>query len=458
MRMIQTKLHTPTNSVEKLHNHQQVEHTPVPPSVTPVQPPEERNIVQNNQYRPPAINLSTWSERPKTQISLKEDTDYKINNSRVLVNTINNTGTKSSIEIVNHNTPHQNYNGNDVISIRTQSDSNNVSIKVNSSEPILSQKSGNVIIKIGTNTGNVYRKPLGNINGMEHKTRPHSIAIDNTFDVSRVPIVRAVELKKPYKDSPINKSVTQIYASGVEETDSIYRPKYSTSNEHTHNNFSGFKQAPDKVSEHRKSSETLNGNGPRLNAKNSNFYVGNDIKPVIRVNSFAANPVPVVRGFRSNDSNNNSSNFRKSWNVTTSNSSMLPSKINANTNKETEELLTTNKNVPFSQSCLRRTDSSKISTNTSSSYGFVVPRNTHNGIANNNYRNSVGSFPTTDKLQGNGFVTEKIQPPQPPEMPKASIPVKSKSKPIASVGDSRNELLSAIRNFGGKKGLKAAKV
>src|SRR5699024_10162589 len=128
---------------------------------------------------------------------VKEDPDYKYsakdNTSRLLVNTTNNDlKSYNSIEIINKSSY---TNG---VSVKVGETNKNVNIKVNGFEPI-NQNSGNVVIKIGGNNNNnkpVFRKPLGNVNNQ----RPHSVAFGNDLDTSRVPIVRSVEFKKPYKD------------------------------------------------------------------------------------------------------------------------------------------------------------------------------------------------------------------------------------------------------------------
>lgn len=425
MRMIQDKLNTPTNSMEALDS---IPSKSIETKEKPVQKiqVEEKPVAVVNKatpYRPPSINLSTWSERPKTQVSLQDDTDYRTNNS---TNTNSSKVTINTGTSIPQNGYARNYDGN---SMRTHD--SNVSIKVNGSEPIVSQKSGNVIIKIGTNE-TFFRRPLGNLHPNETKSRPHSIAIDSTLDVSRVPIVRSVELKKPFKD--VNKSVTQINSNNdrdTNETDSYYKQSYK--------NFCDSRDVPDKFAEHRRNSETLNvSNGFRPNGKHSSFYVNDQTKPVVRVNSSTANnAIPTVRGFRTADTNGNV--HRKTWHTS---SNVLPSKIY-------EESTTTNRNVPFSQSTLKRTDSSLNSTNNNSTMPFanVVLRNTSQSVINNNYRNSIGSFPPMEK-----------QTPQPPKMPEIMSFAKKPQKEFDPKADPRDELLSAIRNFGGKKGLKAVKV
>lgn len=351
MRMIQTKLSTPTSSNDRLNVVEKKE-------LQEEQQEKQAVVVEEKparvtHYRPPSINLSTWSERPKTQISVKEDTDYKMKNgtSKVVVNADN----RKTVEILNNK--------------------NNVSIKVNGSEPIVSQGAGNVIIKIGANASD-YRKPFANLNGTEPKYRPHSVAVDSSNEVSRLPIVRSVELKKPFKDTQMNRSVTQICP---EETN-FYKTNFELPYLNSLRN-----------------NEPVN--GLRQSGSDTNFYVGADTRPVLR------NAAPVVRGF------NTTNAFRKSWNV----NGVLPSE---------KETTTTNKNAPFAQVCLRKTDTSK----NNSPFGNVVLKNSHN-----TYRNSVGAFPAA------------------PPMPKVARQIER------TAPDPRDELLSAIRSFGGKKGLKSVK-
>lgn len=403
--MIQTKLNTPTNSVEDITKKTE-EEKPQPkpqPSVVDIPP----SVVKPQPYRPPSINLSTWSERPKTQVSVKEDSDYRIKNatepSKVVINT----------------SPSKN---NEVIRVRTQTQLNNVSIKVNGSEPILSQKSGNVIIKIGTNvqtTETTYRRPLANMNGVEQKSRPHSIAVDPTSDVSRVPIVRSVELKKPFKDAQLNKSITQIYNTNGNDNFRI---------NNVNNNISEIRNVHDNFSNYRQNSEVVN--GFQTNKKVAN---GIEAKPVSRVNSFGINSAPTVRGFRTSESGFNVNPQRKTWNV--------PSKPNF-------EKDVTQQNGFISESSLKPVESNRSNAN-NNPFGNVVLRSTSQNNRPISYRHSMGPFPSVE--------TEKSQPPPPPSMPKITSVVRKPRQREPDI-DPRDQLLSAIRNFGGKKGLKAVKV
>lgn len=376
-------------------------------------------------WTPPSINLGTWSQRPKTQVMVKEDNDYKFS-TKVTTSTYNDDIRKvSSLK----STPSFNsYKPNSVNINNNQHASNGVSIKVNGSEAISSQKSGNVVIKIGGSDVNKerdsnssrfinhvtpegYRKPFGNINKNE-RARPHSIAFDNQFDISRVPVVRSVELKKPFKDLQNNKSITQIYSNSIKINDDEpkslnYSNSYSCDSE-------------------------LKGEN-----KQSNVYLSNESinKPVFRNNSFT----PVVKGFRTES---NAPVNRKVWSMY----GTLPTKPGDDQNE-----LNTNRNVPFSQLNLRRTESNKVLG--SNAQSTSNNNNNNNIFGNVVLRNNNTNFKMAKDIRDE--VREKsVPPPPPPQLPKENS---SKSQKPTDVVDPRAELLSAIRNFGGKKGLRASK-
>ncbi|XP_044267448.1 cordon-bleu protein-like 1 isoform X2 [Tribolium madens] len=345
MRLIQNKLNTPNNSTEQL-DCEKSSYQEQPEIKIEVQKPEGKQTTVKT-YRPPSINMGTWSERPKIPVNVKDDPDYKSNTSKLIVNTVNNDiKSHNSIEVRNKTTFS---NG---VSVRVGPDTKNVSIKVNGVEP---QAPGNVVIKIG-GTKPVFRKPLGNVN---ENQRPHSIAFGGDFDISRVPIVRSVEFKKPYKEvqNNNNTSITQINNSN---------------NAYKLNGWRQVAEEPPKP--------------PPVEAKR-----------VFRVKSFVQNSAPVVRGFRNNS--NNEIN-RASWNQPHSFSTLpaKPAPVN----------FAVNAPIPFSQKNLRRTESA-----------------------------------TMDK---------KVPPPA-PVMPKTF----SGGGGRDCGGDPRDQLLQAIRDFGGKKGLRAVK-
>ncbi|XP_031345666.1 uncharacterized protein LOC116172580 isoform X5 [Photinus pyralis] len=386
MRMIQTKL---GNSTEHIFE-KEVQSTP-PPLIEEDKPDSTLTTKTYRYQGPPSINLSTWSERPKTKVSLKEDKDYR---------------------------------SNDTFSPEK---SNNVSIKVNGVETIKSTTPGNVIIKIGeseskSNTfssrflnhyaGVGYRKPLSNVNKIGNIGRPHSIAMDLDIDISRVPVVRSVELKKPLKEVN-NKSVTQI-----------------NSNELVNNIRNKFVEMPEPAN------KVCSTNNESCNEADSLP------KPVNRINSFAQSRYgPTVVGFRSVD-NDNESVRRRSWNL----SNTLPSKISADHSTKT---YTTNTNVPFSQVTLKRVESNKVSsgndadTTDSRLNGKTTLYNTY----------SSGNIYSLESEVANTNI-----PPPPPTIPKITNTKRKSVKTFEPVTDPRDDLLNSIRSFGGIKGLKHVKV
>lgn len=472
MRMILPKLGTspPTSPVtEKPIEPIKQEATPIAPPEVPkkpeiVMPKPTSQEPKVYQYRgPPSINLGTWSERPKSQVAIKEDKDYKIS-------TVGSSRTKfSSQTLLNGDSdrPKQNVNGVNIringIGSKDQTDSGKINIKINSepSKTIINQSPGNVVIKIGTTattsseeskpeaknfysrflnqtTAIGYRKPLGNINGMD-KPRPRSIAFDSSCpDISRVPIVRSVELKKPFKEAQ-NKSITQITHS--DDKTYMYNGDGPRS-------FDIPDYKPDVKSStlgNRYSSVYVS--SENINNKAQGFYP----KPVSRVNSFAftrpTNNAPVVKGFRIQQKNDSVD----SKNVTNWNGNhygTLPAKPSA----------TQINNTSFTPH-LKRTNHDnfdKFSNNTNSTpIEKVVLRSTTNRSTTVPNRNTTGSvFNTIGLPNGNGTIPP---PPAPPQLPKITSVTKKSLRQIEPQVDPRDQLLSAIRNFGGKSGLKPVK-
>ncbi|XP_056643454.1 uncharacterized protein LOC130449565 isoform X1 [Diorhabda sublineata] len=351
MRLIQNKLNTPTASLENLHVPEHNRTKPNPPKEISQPKLSHSESIQKTttekiyKYQgPPAINMGTWSDRPKVPVSVKEDEDYKLGNnisSKLIVNTTNNDMSSSnSIEIKNNKKPeHPN--------------EPNISIKVNGTEvPNTSaeNKTGNVVIKIAPNNSHPTHKTMDNQRFYDHTTpmgyrkpftdinktqRPYSIAFSSEYDISRVPVVRSVELKKPYRDFG-NTSVTQINQEPIIET------------------------------------------------KQQNGFL-EDKKPALKSRVFNSNGAPVVRGFKP-----------------------LP-----------KDNFEPNSQVPFSQVTLRRTKSNVLDEKSNET---------------------------------------EVKPPPPPVMPKVILKKSTINKPVEPVLDPREQLLSAIRSFGGKKGLKSVKV
>lgn len=419
---------------------------PVVPVKSPQEPSNETAKVY--QYRgPPSINLGTWSDRPKSQISLKEDQDYKISNISAMkakFSSQTSLNTEPAKPRQEHNVASVNIRVNG--ESKDQVDSGKINIKVNS-EPskIINQTPGNVIIKIGNaneetkpepknlysrflnqTTAVGYRKPLGNINGMD-KPRPRSIAYDSSCpDISRVPVVRAVELKKTFKEVQ-NKSITQITSADlVQNGDGRFHiPELK---QDVRSNTLGNRYSSIYVS-----SENINNN------KSEQIYS----KPVSRVNSFAftrpTNTSPVVKGFRIEPNDTCQQINGNHWSG--NHFGTLPSK---------PSLLI---NPTFSQNNLKRTNNlsniDRFNNMNNSSVEEVVLRSTADRSVQPN-RNSTGCYNTVGL--SNGFVPS---PPIPPQLPKVTSLTKKSLTQIEV--DPHDQLLSAIRNFGGKAGLKPKK-
>lgn len=389
-------------------------------------------------YRgPPSISVSTWSERPKVPVNIKEDSDYKLSNhnvnSKLIVNTTNNDViSNNSVEVRNK------------VNNTQGKDSGGVSVKVNVNESVNDnqyQSGSNVVIKIGSMNGNNrpktidnqrfishttavgYRKPFSTISNKQKTQRPHSIAFDSDFDISRVPVVRSFELKKPYKDMS-NTSVIQIYHDEDKIKSSTLGRTESTSE--LSSRFASMQnrhREPEEASELAKKFATMSN---RHSYASSNGTDVKEPKPVFRVGSFKPlGAAPVVRGFKQT---NETSNNKMTWNGSGTYNT-LPVK-----SKELDASQNNNNKIPFSQP-LRRTESSKI-----------ADKNSINQDDSSNVSNSFTSLQTVPKPE--------VKAPPPPMMPKNTVA----RKPIEPVVDQRDQLLSAIRNFGGKKGLKAVKV
>ncbi|KAL3280931.1 hypothetical protein HHI36_004158 [Cryptolaemus montrouzieri] len=394
MRKIQNKLNTPTTSMETLTKLES-EKTEEP------RPQQETQSRKFHYSGPPSVNMATWSERPKVSVNVKEDIDYRMG-PRTNKVTIQDSQ-KEEVEL-RRPTDSKSYNYPD------KTENQNVTIKVNGSEPISTQRNGNVLIKIGEqnnryqefNSDTLYRQPFNNLS--RNSPRPHSVAFPSDFDMSRVPVVRSVELKKTFKPATsvthLNQTNGNYFSNGFSQN-----PKYST-----------------------------------IENLTNNKYVNENIsKPVFRAKSFLQS-APVVKGFRNFENNtvkdNNVINKtnRHSWQP---NSSMtLPA-------TPKQETYTTNQNVPFSKFNLRKTDSKKI-------------------MENENNGNEKGKFQFSKRneyvpqLVDDDKLEETPAPPQPPKMPNI-VQKKISNRQYVPVLDPRDELLKSIRDFGGKKGLRGRK-
>ncbi|KAK9888872.1 hypothetical protein WA026_001093 [Henosepilachna vigintioctopunctata] len=416
MRKIQNKLNTPNASTETLSKTENVK-----TEVT------SRKV----QYTgPPSVNMSTWSERKKIPVSVKEDEDYKLGRGRnkthssVMINSSSEQPIENCVKI-KHTTSDSLY------SFSNKTETKNVTIKINGSEPISTEKNGNVLIKIRQpnskfhefNSDILYRHPTNRLNGSSQ--RPHSVAFPSDFDISRVPVVRSVELKKSFRDTSNNSS---------NNTSNQSKMSY------IRNGYTAFSKYPsnENLAKDNHSSETIS-------------------KPVFRAKSFLH---PVVKGFRTleNTNGNNGQNIknRNSWQP---NSSMtLPNNVS---NRQT---YMTNQNVPFSKFSLRKTESKKVIDDEQTDISQNSPNHIKVNKPDNNetkYQESNGNIPHATEIEQVTIRCKQIKPdvvgaPLPPQMPKV-VHKKICNRQFVPVVNPRDELLKSIRDFGGKEGLRSMK-
>lgn len=325
MKQIRTKLHSPEGSSEDLKTTIQKPEPVSPPDLSPIEPkPPSPQAVRKYYYRgPPAVNMTTWSERPKVPVAVKEDEDYKLGN-------VNNQKT----EITQHS-------GNVVIKIGAAATSTPISSPVTTTVT----SSTKLLAPAG------YRRPLSNINGA-----PQRPAFLN-FDSNRAPVVRGVEFKKPFRDFQMHNNTSVVHLNSEDVT---LRPKNGASRE-------------------------------------------------------------VV-------------NKRASW---AGSYSTLPTKPKM----EPHQAYEPNQKVPFSQSTLRRTESSKL---------YAADQNS-NVLSEKNNNNTI----TKVRQQ----CLDNTTPPPPPQMPKITFKkvVQLENRQSNGSEDPRDQLMESIRSFGGKKGLKIVK-
>lgn len=228
--------------------------TPIPQPIKTAPEPKIPEPVKSNdnaiipekkvfRYSPPSINLSTWSERPKSQVALKSDSDYTIG------------------------------------------DANKPRVELNQFQQRALQKPEE---RSDTN-GGYYR-----FQNIKRMPRPHSIAFESYQDLSHVPIVRSVELKKPIREEP--------EAMGTQTLNRNTKPFY-------------------KSTEQINQSQTLDRNNEYNSVlRNIQRFSANDTGvKVSRGNSFGFNSGrnslnlnPVVKGFRSSEDTNPVKGFKSS--------------------------------------------------------------------------------------------------------------------------------------------------
>ncbi|XP_044730916.1 uncharacterized protein LOC123293967 isoform X2 [Chrysoperla carnea] len=333
------------------------------------------------QYSPPAVNLGTWSERPKSQVSLKSDNDYKIGG-------------------INISTFEKRPSENDQASLE-------------------SKTSTARFINHTTAVGFKRPEPIS-----KTLPRPHSIAFDTYQDLSRVPIVRAVELKKTFRDNLENKS-TDI------RSQTLNRPSFHRSTESVNQELKLY-PTEDEVSKSRDNFEN--------NIELRSQTLGRNVKPVYRHSEpnslenkgdtnrteISNNVLRNINKFSVNEPSN-TFNFSRSSNsfLLNRNSNLMP--VVKGFRSLTPTVTTNgadlnNKQKPQTQPEKYTTNCIPVNMSRSDSEPkFTV---TVNGV-NQNFKNPI----------------------PPPPMPKVTAVTKKVTK-ITPQEDPRDQLLNAIKNFG----------
>ncbi|XP_045472777.1 uncharacterized protein LOC123679302 isoform X2 [Harmonia axyridis] len=393
MKKIQNKLNTPTTSMETL-SKAEVENKSEPKAVK-----VEENPKKKYQYSPPSVNMGTWSDRPKVPVSVKEDADYKLGQG---TNTRHFKSTVKNGESYTKDDPEQKYYDDFSRTNRPQ----RVTVICNGSSYLhndfngLTRQEDQKKKYSEHNIDTMGRSPYGRKTSSQ---RPHSVAFASDFDISRVPVVRSVELKKKFRDVSsstlvhLNQSSEDFRSNGLSE-----KPKFNTV----------------------------------MNVK--------ETKPVMRAKSFLQH-APVVRGFRtleniSSDTNTKIEKYNRfSWQ---SNTSMtLPSTLK-------KDNMTTNHNLHSSKYNLRRNESKN-----SKDDEWSVP---NENLASHNVL-PIFSKPVEAPQLSINISTEKSTIPKPPPLKPNTVQKKISNRQFVPVLDPRDELLKSIRDFGGKKGLRSRK-
>jgi len=193
--------------------------------------PNDKNTSEGKRYTyrgPPAINFATWNERPKSQVTIKKDRDYRTSigqagrvdeRNETLAQT-GNSKSKGKTLVVERNSDIETLQQSRNDEVDAQNKVNN---KMNSSQQVTKTEPASLTMRlISHTTATGYRKPVAAasqkvgtssyiaeeaqmMSTSEAKEATGSstagLRVGSTFqqsDPSRVPIVRAVELKKSF--------------------------------------------------------------------------------------------------------------------------------------------------------------------------------------------------------------------------------------------------------------------
>ncbi|XP_069671325.1 serine-rich adhesin for platelets-like isoform X4 [Periplaneta americana] len=196
-------------------------------------PSNDESTGEQKRYKyqgPPAINFATWSERPKSQVSIKMDGDYRIGIGQGgRTDEHNETPARTGMSETKDRTSAAGRKQDIEVSSKSNNsheeatDQNKFQVsggKLNSTEPITKVEPASLTMRlISHTTASGFRKPIGVANqkfgssnyvtAETQHSETKEVAGSSTVgvrvgstsqhnDPSRVPIVRAVELKKSF--------------------------------------------------------------------------------------------------------------------------------------------------------------------------------------------------------------------------------------------------------------------
>ncbi|KAK7872856.1 hypothetical protein R5R35_006726 [Gryllus longicercus] len=477
------------------------------------------NAAKRYSYQgPPAVNFSTWSERPKSQVSLKVDNDYRIGKGQnssgpTIPNKLENVLEARERKISEDQVDSK---ANPAALTRSESMTHvNGHAKV---EPtaltmrIISHTTPSGFKKISPATTGFTSKSQDLTQSKEKDasashhtiTRVHSYNSAQIADPSRVPIVRAVELKKSFLQGqqilpqPEKKpSTTNIKLSWNEGNNNLKSVPVNG----IHNNGKNNKDDDDDAEEtfqgvnnlaKRFSLAASNSEGIKFNATNKrplSAYLPSDPKPKIDSDMKNESNLKEANCFNNSNAQNNVRKYTSvvgvngvsssgSFKEPTQDGNQFVPKVaittqKSGTNVASKQTGAFNARHPmpvvkgfrfatsdYSDSSLVAADSYKVPQNSQQSVTVKVQQN--NSFHNPNQRNSIviesapvvnlriqpasASKPSQGPTNGSRLIPE---PPSAPALPKKTQISRPKSFPVPEVNP-RDELMDAIRSFGGR--------
>ncbi|GLG94183.1 Uncharacterized protein GBIM_01444 [Gryllus bimaculatus] len=476
------------------------------------------NAAKRYSYQgPPAVNFSTWSERPKSQVSLKVDNDYRIGKGQnssgpTIPNKLENVLEARERKISEDQVDSK---ANPAALTRSESMTHvNGHAKV---EPtaltmrIISHTTPSGFKKISPATTGFTSKSQDLTQSKEKDasashhtiTRIHSYNSAQIADPSRVPIVRAVELKKSFLQGQQimpqpekkpnttniklswnegNNNLKSVPVNGIHNND-----KNNKDDDDAEETFQGVNNLAKRFSLAASNSE-----GIKFNATNKrplSAYLPSDPKPKIDSDMKNESNLKEANYFNNSNAQNNVKKYTSvvgvngvsssgSFKEPTQDGNQFVPKVaittqKSGTNVASKQTGAFNARHPmpvvkgfrfatsdYSDSSLVAADSYKVPQNSQQSVTVKVQQN--NSFHNPNQRNSIviesapvvnlriqpasASKPSQGPTNGSRLIPE---PPSAPALPKKTQISRPKSFPVPEVNP-RDELMDAIRSFGGR--------